>query len=764
MFSASAEPILLPAKADLDLNITNQIQYLFADPDKNVQEVSELDDASWQKMSERGGSLGFHKDALWLKFSVSSTSARSLFLVLDYAINDYVDLYAIGHGRVDKFSTGDRIPIEQRWLTHRKLVLPIELNANQTQNYYLRVFGKSSYTVPLLIYDKNTFYEKDSAQTLFYGGLFGAGVVMIFFNLLLGIALRQSAYLFYVLFTLSFTMFGFTLEGFARFYFWTSTPVFSDMSLVLWGQIGGISYALFLTRFLPLKTDYFKHYQACIAHACAMAVLLVLSLVGFSDYMQIPTHFLNAVFALYSMYLTFVVWRRGFLAAKFVFWGWSFLMVAVVIKVLLAGGFLPFNNVLFHTFDLGMSLNFVLLAFALSYQMVEAKKSQLAAKQDADHAKHFALLNLENYRALFEYAPIPMFKINADDYFVNANEAFLKLFGFKTEQELIDARIKSKTFYKYKQDYQEVFDRLSKGETRVDKEIEVVNLAGTMRWLRMSVRLYEEHGQTLFEGACMDITHLKLQREQELESHKREVNQLEALVSGFAHYLNTPIGTASTAETVISGETREINSAFQQKSLTPSKLKSFLEKLQNSAGVIRSSLEKSVNVIGRFRELKPHESAPAIDKVDSTEFAKNIQLVMFHEETVEMGLDIEDNIHQELSIPQKQLLVVLEKLCRNSLEHGAASSVNINLSKENDKLHIVLQDNGSGLDSEIDPNNLFAPFTAKSLSMQDVSGLDLFFVKTVIQNRLGGSVTIRKNALPKLIFDIYVPLTWKAQD
>ena len=69
----------------------------------------------------------------------------------------------------------------------------------------------------------------------------------------------------------------------------------------------------------------------------------------------------------------------------------------------------------------------------------------------------------------------------------------------------------------------------------------------------------------------------------------------------------------------------------------------------------------------------------------------------------------------------------------------------------------MFKDNGKGLSKDVNADDLFAPFFAKNLSYTEVSGLDLFVVKTIVQNRLEGQVNIDEKALPALVFNISLP-------
>ena len=752
----AANQVSIDGAPVVNINLNNHLNTLFTHQQLSYEQVRLLPDTDWTDGLEKGASFGFHRDALWMYGTIHSTTSRQLYLLFDYAILDNITVFHESDGDKTKVSySGDHLPLEERLVKHRKLVVPVNLAAGKNQ-FYIRVASKSSYTVPVHLMDMSTFYETDALQSLYLSALFGGALIMILLNLFACLRVREPVYIYYVIFALAFTLLNFTIHGYARFYLFQDFPVWNDINVVLTGELGGLAYALFLTVFLPLKKYYLVDYKICQAHAIIMGVLAVLTMMGLYAELQLIVHLLNASFALYSMLLAWRVWVGGASAARFLVFGWLLLMFSVVVKALVALGMLAWHPVLFHSFDLGMTLNFAMISVGLAYRIVDIQESEKQARAEADIARNLAIINMEQYRSLFEYAPIPMFKINKQDKFIQANKAFLTLFDYKSEQALLAENLESKLLYKNKKDYFSILSDLKQHEV-ADIETEVETRAGKHYWLRISVRSLEEDGESIYEGACIDVTGQVQQQEFEKRTHRREVKQLEALVSGVAHYLNTPLGTATTAQSVVSGKTKEVEQDMSDQKLTASRLKSFLNVLQSSGSVIKNSLQKSVNVVDRFKELNPQDGQVNVSYCAGPELLSNLKVSLSDNVKGKINIVFDDISQKARLLPVGQLMVVLKKLVQNAYLHGDASEVYIKLEDAEPGINIIVKDNGKGLSEEVNADDLFAPFFAKSLSLQEVSGLDLFVVKTIIQNRLEGKVTLNKAALPALQFEIWLP-------
>lgn len=742
----------------LRIDLLDSLQFTFTSDDLTIENILLLEPQDWQKMSDTGASMGFklHK-SLWLKTQLNSNTSRKLFLLIDYAVLDEITVYSKGNDATEftLSRTGEHLELSEREIMHRKLVVPLQLSAG-LNDLYIKVVTDSSYTVPVMLLDEDSFYESEAVKNMFLSALFGGAIYMILLNLFGGVRLKHSGYLFYVAFAGSFLLFNMTMHGYMRFYFGQPWPEFYDLMMVLFSLGGGASYAMFLTVFLPLKKYFPIDYYICHAHTIICGGIAILSIVGFVDHLQMFSHMLNAVFAFYSMILAWRVWRGGSRNALYLFLGWLCLMSSVVLKAMVAMGILPYSDISFHMFDLGMTLNFALISLGLASRIVDIQQSEIVAREEADSARSLAILNMEHYRALFEYAPIPMFKVDADDRFIAANRAFISLFGFASEEELIESRVHSKDSYCVEKDYFNLINDL-KRHSEADIETKIrVNTGGEL-WLRITVRAIEEEGRIIFEGACIDVTAQVERQEFEKAAHKREVNQLEALVAGVAHYLNTPLGTANTAQSVVSGKTKEVETDLSAQKLTATRLKNFLNVIKESGNVIKSSVEKSINVVERFKELNPDEEQVSLSNSTGAELLKNLKVSLKSEVKNKVNIVFDDTSAKSRLLPVTQLLTVLKKLVHNAYSHGKATEVYIALKEEETGLHMVIKDNGKGLSNEVKADDLFAPFFAKTLSLNEVSGLDLFVVKTIIQNRLNGHVHIEEESLPALVFHIQLP-------
>lgn len=748
----------VPNAQKFRLDLINSLQMTFQSKQFTLADARVLSEGEWSPMSEEGASLGYKLNkTLWLKTQLKIETERELYLLFDYAILDEISVY-VKPTQVEDFSylqTGDLTAFAQRPIKHRKSVIPIYFVAG-SHDIFIRVNTSTSYTVPVILMDPATFYESETLKNTFLAALFGGAIYMILLNLFGGFRLRNPGYLYYVAFAGSSLLFNFTIHGYGRFYLWQSLPQITDTMMMLFSAVGGLSYALFLTAFLPLKKYYRLDYRICFSHAIMCGLSVVLFLIGFTTEVQIFTHMINSFFALYSMVLAWRVWRGGSTNAFYLFLGWLCLMSSVVVKAMVAMGLVAYNDIYYHMFDLGMTLNFAFISMGLASKIVEIQEKEIVARKEAVMAKSLAILNMEHYRALFEYAPIPMFKVNQSDQFVAANRAFIQLFGFDSEKALIRSQVKSKDTYCIEKDYMLLLSDLRRrGEADLETLIRVKS--GREHWVRLTVRAIDENGYTIFEGACIDVTSQVERQEYEKAAHKREVNQLEALVAGVAHYLNSPLGSVNTAQSVVSGKTREVESDLSEQKLTAARLRNFLDVIQESGNVIKNSVEKSIHVVERFKELNSEENQISFSSVTSAELLKSLKVSLKSEVKNNINIVFDDTSSKNRLLPLNQLLIVLKKLVHNAYTHGKADEVYIALTETESGLNIVFKDNGKGLAEDVNAEDLFAPFFAKNLSYTEVSGLDLFVVKTIVQNRLEGQVNIDQNALPAMVFNISLP-------
>ena len=124
--------------------------------------------------------------------------------------------------------------------------------------------------------------------------------------------------------------------------------------------------------------------------------------------------------------------------------------------------------------------------------------------------------NEKKYRALYEYAQVPLYRNRLDDgKLLECNEALAALLGYDSREQCL-TECYSTNHYANPDQRSELLARLKKEDSVHNYEVETIRRDGVHIWLEITAKLYPEEGY--IEGVQFDITASKVlsKREQEI--------------------------------------------------------------------------------------------------------------------------------------------------------------------------------------------------------------------------------------------------------
>ena len=168
----------------------------------------------WEPLQENYANFGYKPYPYWYRFNITNPSNEPVkhIIEISYPLLDTIDYYHFrGDALVQHTLTGDRLPYSERPIDHPHFLFPISLRAGESGSFYLRANSAGSQLVPIKLWDSTdvfVFLGKEDALHAIYLGIVS---VVIFFNLLIFLALRERMYLYYAVSTLVFMVFFLSL-------------------------------------------------------------------------------------------------------------------------------------------------------------------------------------------------------------------------------------------------------------------------------------------------------------------------------------------------------------------------------------------------------------------------------------------------------------------------------------------------------------------------------------------------------------------------
>ncbi|MGY5537388.1 ATP-binding protein [Vibrio brasiliensis] len=251
---------------------------------------------------------------------------------------------------------------------------------------------------------------------------------------------------------------------------------------------------------------------------------------------------------------------------------------------------------------------------------------------------------------------------------------------------------------------------------------------------------------------------LKQTQEQLVESEK--LAALGGLVAGVAHEVNTPLGIAVTACSVVRDIANEVTQSFENQTLTHEQFTLLMEQLTESSGMLENNLNRAAKLIRDFKQT-------AVDQVSESRSEFNVYQVLdaliasLHPETSK--LPVAPRLQGEHAVMMNSLpgvlTQVISNLIMNSINHAFDEQPNpeISIEFEQQKESIVVRyrDNGCGVDASLH-SKIFEPFYTTARG-KGGSGLGLNLVFNLVRQKLKGELYFESHLSQGVYFELRLP-------
>ncbi|MDP3814931.1 diguanylate cyclase domain-containing protein [Pseudomonas sp.] len=389
--SASAAPIpLTPASSGSLLNGQTE---LLEDVDGRLTIADMADPAIQSRFQPAAGrtSVGQSRNPWWIKVSLQRNSAAPSQWWLEVGAVTLLDLQLFlpdAQGLWQTRQAGERVSFAAgRDHDYRRAVFRLPELGSQPLTFYLRSFDPAGNSFPLRAWQLQDLDQQAKREHLSLGLIYGVILALLLYNLFILLALRDPAYLWYVLTMAASLVFIASMSGHGFQYLWPAGPVpvwLDRISLPILVSLGILRFAqeLLSTR----TTVRIAHH---LLNGCTLLYLMALAVnlagyrsasgmvIGLIPIITVPTLLLCAA----------IRWKQGFTPALFYLLGYGGVLLSFVILVLRAAGLIQPGESTAYLFPLAVAAEAILFSFALAYRIQILKQEKAEAKLQADREK-----------------------------------------------------------------------------------------------------------------------------------------------------------------------------------------------------------------------------------------------------------------------------------------------------------------------------------------------------------------------------------------
>ena len=385
--------VVTPTPDDREMSLAPALEVL-VDPEGNwsIDQVSSTFAGRFLPHTGGNPSFGFTRSVIWLRMTLDLDQVRDhdWYLVQRHPIVDHMYLYEPdGEGGFRVRHVGDVLPFGERELTVREFVFPLPDALQGPQTYYMKVHGLGALHLDLRLSSADGLVERTYREQIVTGLFFGAVLAMLLYNILLFITVRDTAYLYYLVFITFFTLSFLNINGLGLQYLWPGCPRLNEYfpSIIGLSMVGVIQYT---RQFIGLR-ERSPSADRVLRYLLGGAVLLTLLMVAIPP----PLSYHMIVFMVLVIISTLGVvswraWRAGFRAARLYVLAWCFFLVGCGVFALLNLGLLPHNVFTNYAPHFGGIWAILLLSLALGdrIKLLQSERDAITAQARTALEKH----------------------------------------------------------------------------------------------------------------------------------------------------------------------------------------------------------------------------------------------------------------------------------------------------------------------------------------------------------------------------------------
>jgi len=321
-----------------------------------------------------------------------------LFLKVHSGILKSVDLYVpatVGNGYI-RTKAGEVVSFSSKEYNTQFPVFRLNIPHDSSITVWLRVASNNVLEVPISVAREYSVWESVNKDQLFFGIYIGIICVMFFYNIFIFITVRDSSYLYYVLYIIMVGLVQACLKGYAAKYLWRENIWLTIQMTNIALALSGITAILFLFRFLGIKENRPKLFRIFQGILVLYFVGIAINLSGRFVAAQQLIQGTASLVSFTIMYAGISIFRKGYKPALYLSIAWSFFLTGVIVYILKDAGVLPYNGFTSNAILIGSAFEVALLSFALADKINTYRK-----EKDQARANELALL-MENEQLVRE--------------------------------------------------------------------------------------------------------------------------------------------------------------------------------------------------------------------------------------------------------------------------------------------------------------------------------------------------------------------------
>ena len=362
-------------------------------------------------------------------------------------------------------------------------------------------------------------------------------------------------------------------------------------------------------------------------------------------------------------------------------------------------------------------------------------------------AETFLKKSEDQFKLLFENAPIGMFIISSDGKALKANKAFCNTIGYDLH-EIIGAHIKYIFSGNKSGDVKSTFQLILENES-LDTECNLIKRDGRkITVILKAIKISDDNGElrnTLIQ--VLDITEIKKGQSDiliALDKAKESDRLKSAFLAQMSHEIRTPLNVILPAIPIIADE---LNNKDEE-------ILSILNSVENAG----KRLQRTIDMILSMSAVQSGNYKPRFENFNLADDLKNLSKE-FISVTKEKGLQLffsNSCSDSEVAADRYTVNQIFQNLVGNAVKYTHKGHINISVEDyQKGKVIVKVEDTGIGISSKY-IKNLFAPFSQEDTGQTrkyEGNGLGLALVKEYVRVN-NGEINVQSEKNKGTVFSV----------
>lgn len=343
---------------------------------------------------------GYSRSVFWIRLDLDyrpqeSQDPTHWLLELAYPPLDRLDLYLPGADGKYQLAqrTGDTLPFASRPISLTNYLFDLKLAPGKPLRVYLRLESQGSIQAPLTLWSPKAYMENLPGNVYVLGIIYGVLLVMLVYNLFIFVSVRDTSYLYYILYIASFGLYQVSVNGAGIEYFWPDSPWWANAATPFLIGSASLFGCQFARSFLHTRehSPWVDRTLLALMAVGALVMLLAFS-ASYALSLRLATY-LALAFVVVIFSAGILAWLRGMRVARYFIFAWTAFLLGGTINTLMVLGLLP--NVFFTMYSgqIGSALEVGLLSLALADRINAMKEERTRILQES--SRKLEQLNLE---------------------------------------------------------------------------------------------------------------------------------------------------------------------------------------------------------------------------------------------------------------------------------------------------------------------------------------------------------------------------------